>query len=209
MALPRPLQTVSENARWLYPLTVVLLAIVLGNILGLGFSLLIVAGGALGGSIWLIWSSLQGLGSDAPITLEEALSLGAPSAEEEQKRAVLRALKDLEYERAVGKISEEDYASLAEHYRNEAKRLLRAVDRDLSPERERAERILAERLAATKATADGARKNARKARAATGEGKAAEPTPEGVAVEAEAGAAADTEAEPPHGAKSPSSDATP
>jgi hypothetical protein len=109
--------------------------------------LLIVAGGVLGASIWLIWSSLQGLGGDVPLTLEEALSLGAPSAEEEQKRSVLRALKDLEYERTVGKINEEDYAALAQHYRNEAKRLLRAVDKDLGPERERAERILAERLA--------------------------------------------------------------
>jgi hypothetical protein len=210
MALPRPLQTVSENARWLYPLTVVVLAAVLGHFFGLGFSLLIVAGGALGGSIWLIWSSLQGLGSDAPITLEEALSLGAPSAEEEQKRAVLRALKDLEYERAVGKISEEDYASLAEHYRNEAKRLLRAVDRDLSPERERAERILAERLAAAKAPADGTRRNARsKAKAGAVEGKASEAKAEGAAVEAEPAAADTTDAEAPHGAKSPSSDATP
>jgi hypothetical protein len=215
MALPRPLQTVSENARWLYPLTVVVLAVVLGQFLGLGFGLLIVAGGALSGSIWLIWSSLQGLGSDAPITLEEALSLGAPSAEEEQKRAVLRALKDLEYERAVGKISEEDYASLAEHYRNEAKRLLRAVDRDLSPERERAERILAERLAASKASAEGTRKSARKAKAAPVDGKAtagdkAEPALEGAALDAEPAAAEETtDAESPHGAKSPSSDATP
>jgi hypothetical protein len=152
MALSRPLnsplQSLSDHARWLYPLAVIVLAVVFGQFFGLGLGLLVFAGGALGGSIWLIWSSLQGLGSDAPITLEEALSLGAPSAEEEQKRAVLRALKDLEYERAVGKISEEDYASLAEHYRGEAKRLLRAVDRSSSPERERAERILAERLAA-------------------------------------------------------------
>jgi hypothetical protein len=165
MALPSPLhnslQSLSEHTRWLYPLAIVVLAVVLGQFFGLGLGLLIVAGGVLGGSIWLIWSSLQGLGGDVPITLEEALSLGAPSAEEEQKRAVLRALKDLEYERAVGKISEDDYASLAEHYRSEAKRLLRAVDRDLSPERERAERILAERLAATNGKAATPRKRAK------------------------------------------------
>jgi hypothetical protein len=80
---------------------------------------------------------------------------------------VLRALKDLEYERAVGKINDADYASLAEHYRNEAKRLLRAVDANLGPERERAEQILAERLATREAAeapdgaaddADGARR---------------------------------------------------
>jgi hypothetical protein len=153
MALPSPLQNLSDHARWLYPLSVIVAAAILGHFFGLGLGLLIVGGGTLVGSIWLLWSSLQGLGSDAPITLEEAISLGAPTVEEEQKRSVLRALKDLEYERAVGKISDEDYASLSEHYRSEAKRLLRAVDRDLSPERERAERILAERLATTQSPA--------------------------------------------------------
>jgi hypothetical protein len=197
MALPSPIQNLSDNARWLYPLTVVLLAAVLGHFFGLGLSLLIVAGGSLGGSIWLIWSSLQGLGSDAPITLEEALSLGAPSAEEEQKRAVLRALKDLEYERTVGKISDEDYESLAEHYRAEAKRLLRAVDRDLSPERERAERILAERLAAVQASksrASAAAKAAAASPAAAGQPAAGD---------------SDEEAEPARASKSPSSDVAP
>lgn len=197
MALPSPIQNLSDNARWLYPLTVVLLAAVLGHFFGLGLSLLIVAGGSLGGSIWLIWSSLQGLGSDAPITLEEALSLGAPSAEEEQKRAVLRALKDLEYERTVGKISDEDYESLAEHYRAEAKRLLRAVDRDLSPERERAERILAERLAAVQAS---------KSRASAA-AKAAAASP--AAAGQPAGSDSDEEAEPARASKSPSSDVAP
>lgn len=133
---------------------VVLAAIGFGRGFGLSIGLLTLAGGVLCGTIWLLWSSLQGLTGEAPLTLEEALSLGAPSAEEEQKRAVLRALKDLEYERAVGKINDADYASLAEHYRNEAKRLLRAVDDDLGPERERAEKILAERLAAQPAPAE-------------------------------------------------------
>jgi hypothetical protein len=153
MALPLPpsLQRYATHARWAAPLLVIILASSFGHHFGLGVGLLIVAGGVLCGSIWLIWSSLQGLSSDAPLTLDEALSLGAPSAEEEQKRAVLRALKDLEYERAVGKINEADYANLAEHYRNEAKRLLRAVDADLGPERARAEQILAERLATLEA----------------------------------------------------------
>jgi hypothetical protein len=146
------LQNFLPHLRWVAPLGVVALAIGLGNLFGLGVGLLTFSGGVLCGSIWLIWSSLQGLSGEAPLTLEEALSLGAPSAEEEQKRAVLRALKDLEYERAVGKINDADYATLAEHYRNEAKRLLRAVDQDLGPERDRAEQILAERLAAREAS---------------------------------------------------------
>jgi hypothetical protein len=209
MVLPSPLhsalQSLSDHARWLYPLAVVVAAAVLGNVFGLGFGLLIVAGGVLGGSIWLIWSSLQGLGSDAPITLEEALSLGAPSAEEEQKRAVLRALKDLEYERAVGKISDEDYASLAEHYRGEAKRLLRAVDKDLSPERERAERILAERLASANGKAPVARKRVK----AVAAGDDAPPAELEASAEPPAEAEADAEVETASAAKRPSSDVAP
>jgi hypothetical protein len=151
LRLSPSVQNLLPQLRWAAPLGVVVLAILLGNYFGLGVGLLTVSGGVLCGSIWLIWSSLQGLSGEAPLTLDEALSMGAPSAEEEQKRAVLRALKDLEYERAVGKINDADYATLAEHYRNEAKRLLRAVDQDLGPERERAELILAERLAAQEA----------------------------------------------------------
>jgi hypothetical protein len=207
MALPSPIQNLSDNARWLYPLSVIVLAAVLGHFFGLGLSLLIVAGGSLGGSIWLIWSSLQGLGSDAPITLEEALSLGAPSAEEEQKRAVLRALKDLEYERAVGKISDEDYEALAEHYRGEAKRLLRAVDRDLSPERERAERILAERLAAVRAASPGRSAAGAKVAAPVADGPGAAAVPAGVTPAANADP--DGEDEPARASKSPSSDVAP
>jgi hypothetical protein len=203
MALPSPLQTLSDNARWLYPLAVVVAAVLFGNIFGLGLGLLIIGGGVLFGSIWLIWSSLQGLGSDAPITLEEALSLGAPSAEEEQKRAVLRALKDLEYERAVGKISDEDYASLAEHYRSEAKRLLRAVDADSGPGRERAERLLAERLAAANGKAPAARK---RSKAAAGDDAPIAESAASADAAADPDGDADPDVETASAAKRPSSD---
>lgn len=197
MALPSPLHNLSDHLRWFFPLAVLLLAVVLGQFFGLGFGLLVVAGGVLGSTIWIFWSSLQGLGADAPITLEEALSLGAPSAEEEQKRAVLRALKDLEYERAVGKIGEEDYASLAEHYRGEAKRLLRAVDEDLNPERERAERILAERLAAASRAADAERRErAAKESAPAKADAAAEAVPPAEAAPSEAAKSSQSETAP-------------
>src|SRR5262249_33242273 len=65
---------------------------------------------------------------------------------EEQKRAVLRALKDLEFERSVGKISEEDYRVLVGQYRAEAKRLLRMLEEDVQPAREAVEALVAKRL---------------------------------------------------------------
>ena len=72
--------------------------------------------------------------------------MAVPSAEEERKRAVLRALKDLEYERSVGKVSDADYAELSNQYRTEAKALLRALEEQDKPARERAERLLDKRL---------------------------------------------------------------
>jgi hypothetical protein len=90
------------------------------------------------------------------------LTLGQPSAEEEQKRAVLRALKDLEYERSVGKISDHDYADLSARYREDAKRLIQAVDANLTPARERAEKLLAERVARGEKRTSAPREEAKK-----------------------------------------------
>jgi hypothetical protein len=81
------------------------------------------------------------------LTGADAYALGAPRVEEEQKRAVLRALKDLEFERSVGKISDDDYKELVVSYRKEAKRLLRLLDEASADQRARAEKIVEERFA--------------------------------------------------------------
>jgi hypothetical protein len=106
-------------------LTVVLTALIFG---GLATAFLTMAGLTLAVAIFLLYSSIINLAGQTEMTLEEALALVAPSREEERKRAVLRALKDLEYERSVGKIGEDDYAELTSRYREEAKQLLRAVE---------------------------------------------------------------------------------
>lgn len=131
---------------------VVLPAVALGAtvttmaIYGLPTGLLFAAGSILVWVISMFWTSVQSLTGETPLTLDEALSLGAPSVEEERKRAVLRALKDLEYERGVGKISEEDFLELSSRYRAEAKALLQILERDLGPAREQAVRRLERRL---------------------------------------------------------------
>jgi hypothetical protein len=135
------------SAAAVLPIVTVVGAVVAGVAFGVEIALLVVAGGALAGVIALLWASVQALTGESPLTLEEALTLGAPSAEEEQKRSILRALKDLEFERGVGKISEEDYAELSERYRAEARRLIQLLDAGSGPERERAEKALRERLA--------------------------------------------------------------
>jgi hypothetical protein len=132
----------------LLPLATIAGAAVTGALVGIEISLLVIAGGALVAVIALIWASVQSLTGESPLTLEEALSLGAPSAEEEQKRAVLRALKDLEFERSVGKITQEDYVELSTRYRAEARRLMHQLDAGGEKERAAIERALAERLEA-------------------------------------------------------------
>ena len=133
--------------RWAPPLLTLIVAIVLGNLYGVQLVVLTFAASALLLVIWLLWSSVQALAGESELTFEEAFSLGARSAEEEQKRAVLRALKDLEYERSVGKISEDDYHEYAARYRAEAKRLIQALDENLAEGRKQVERELERRLA--------------------------------------------------------------
>jgi hypothetical protein len=59
---------------------------------------------------------------------------------------VLRALKDLEYERSVGKIDEQDFMELSEKYRAEARMLLQLVDENLGSARRDALASLEKRI---------------------------------------------------------------
>lgn len=119
-------------------LTLALGALV-GAFMGLPAALLALAGGALCLVISLVWASLESLGGSAELTLEEALALAAPTVAEEQKRAVLRTLKDLEYELSVGKISQADFDVASAHFRAEAKRLIAQADSSLGARLEQAE----------------------------------------------------------------------
>jgi rRNA maturation endonuclease Nob1 len=148
-----PEEKIMQVIRWALPLTSLLSAIAVGSIYGVGTAILVLAGGALLGVIAILWASVRTLAGDAPITLEEAIALGSPSTVEEQKRAVLQALKDLEYERSMGKISEPDYDELVVRYRTEAKRLLKAVDQDLAPLRARAAEYVEKELGRARSNA--------------------------------------------------------
>ena len=132
--------------RWAAPLVTLLAAIIAGTVYGVQLVVLILAGGALLLVIWLLWSSVQALTGESELTFEEAFSMGTRSAEEEQKRAVLRALKDLEYERSVGKISDEDYHEYAARYRAEAKRLIQGLEEHLAEGRKQVEAELERRM---------------------------------------------------------------
>ncbi len=122
-------------------------AVVAGVVAGVGPALMVLAAGALVGTIALLWASVRTLGGDAPLTVElEALAarrLGV-DALDEQKRRVLRALKDLESEHALGKIDDADYATFVARYRDEAKAVMRKMDLQVAPLRQQAEQIASE-----------------------------------------------------------------
>jgi hypothetical protein len=141
-----------DSSKWVAPVVIVT-ALIVGATSGLGPSLLVLAGGVLLGVVLLFWSSIGRLTGESPLSLEEAIGLGAPSPEEERKRSILRALKDLDYERSVGKISEEDFAELSARYRADAKALLKLIDAESAPLRKKAEERLLERLRGEKAVA--------------------------------------------------------
>jgi hypothetical protein len=113
---------------------------------GLSYGLLVGAATLLVIAILSIWNSLELLSGDASEATEEALVLAAPRAEDEQKAALLRALKDLDFERSMGKISEEDYEDLKQRYRTKAKHVLQELDKEIGPARAQAEALISQYL---------------------------------------------------------------
>ena len=131
------------------PAISVLVAIALGVIASVGSALLALAAGALLGAIGLLWASVRTLSGDAPLTVGfDSLKAETPAVDAlvEEKRRLLRGLKDLENEHELGKINDADYQKLLTSYRDEAKSVLRTMDGRVAPFREEAERLAREYL---------------------------------------------------------------
>jgi len=140
-------RNIAEAIKFGLPTVIVLLVILAGVFVDASSAVLVAAAGALIAVIAVFWASLRTLLGETPLSAADAYVFGAPPrVEEEQKRAVLRALKDIEFERNVGKISEEDYRELVKKYREEAKRLLQAIDEKAAAGRERAEALVQKKL---------------------------------------------------------------
>lgn len=105
---------------------------------GLGAALILLAGGALVLFIWLAFRAVQAI--TEPDETSILLEL-APTTAAARKTAALRALKDLETERGLGNLSDDDYAELEARYREDAKVAMREVDEERRSLRERAEAI--------------------------------------------------------------------
>jgi hypothetical protein len=118
---------------------------VVGRFASIGPAILVLAGGAFFATIAFFWASIRTLGGDAPLaTGFDQLArrrVEAPDGAAERKRTALRALKDLEFEHSIGKIDDEDYAAISTTYREKAKAVLREMEEEILPRRDRAEQI--------------------------------------------------------------------
>jgi hypothetical protein len=126
------------------PMVCLVGSVVVGLVASLGSGLLVLASGALLGTIALLWASVRTLSGDAPLPVDlEALAARRHGVDDlgEQKTRVLRALKDLETEHALGKIDDADYGAIVTRYRDEAKAVMRQMDLEVAPLREEAERL--------------------------------------------------------------------
>ncbi|GAB4202620.1 MAG: hypothetical protein OHK0013_16050 [Sandaracinaceae bacterium] len=92
-----------------------------------------------------LWNSLRiafGSPSDGAASSLAGDELPDRAALLDEKKSLLRAIKDLEYEHAVGKIGVEDFERLDRAYRLRAKEVLALLDKDLAPYQQRAEAVL-------------------------------------------------------------------
>jgi len=124
-----------------------------------------------------LWSSLRAAlaaatGDGAGESLDAA-ELPDRAALIDEKKSLLRAIKDLEYEHAVGKIAVEDFERLNHAYRVRAKEVLGLLEKDLLPYQARAEALLAEASPAPEPNDEPAAAGAEPAKAP----KKAEPAP--------------------------------
>jgi ribosomal protein L40E len=84
-----------------------------------------------------------------------AARLGERSMErealEDEKAALLRGMSDLKFEKQIGKIADGDFERLDAGLRTRAREVMRILDDDVRPFREKAESLIQEKVAAVKA----------------------------------------------------------
>ncbi len=111
-----------------------------GVFIGLAGVMLLLAMAAL-------WQSLRSaFGGGPPQQGLAGGPLDERSALLEEKKTLLRAIKDIQFEREVGKISDEDFQRLDKAYRRRAKEVLRLLDQDLGEFLGEAERMIADAM---------------------------------------------------------------
>lgn len=93
--------------------------------------------------ISFMWASLRSLlGGEHQLYLEQSGAVRKRAELLDEKESILRSLKDLEFEREVGKLSDEDFKRLDGEFRQRAKAILRALDEDLRDHKQKAQALV-------------------------------------------------------------------
>ncbi len=96
-------------------------------------------------AICCVWLSLRALlGGETMRWVEQSQAAQRRAEWLEEKEAVLRSLKDLEFERDVGKLSGDDFDRLHAQFRARAKQIMRQLDDDLAQHRDQARALIAQ-----------------------------------------------------------------
>jgi hypothetical protein len=103
--------------------------------------------GAAGAAAAGFYRMLAPLASDDPLVYAEPLSDRTRAALEREKALTLRSIKELEFDRAMGKVSEKDFDEMAGRLRGRAISLIKELDSESAGYRSVIERELAARLA--------------------------------------------------------------
>lgn len=132
------------------PALTVLSFVVTALAVNLATGILVLVAGTLLGTIALLWASLRLVTGDAPVAPElEALAASGHvvDALASRKTMLVRAIKDLDNEHALGKLEDEDHALIRATYRDELRDVLKQMDDALAPYRGEAEALAHAHLA--------------------------------------------------------------
>jgi hypothetical protein len=104
---------------------------------------IVLSGGTLLFAVSFIWASLRSLfGGPNESHVGESQAMRSRHELLDEKEAVLKSIKDLEFEHEVGKLSDDDYQKLAAETRARAKLILKQLDDDVREHRAKAEKLL-------------------------------------------------------------------
>jgi rRNA maturation endonuclease Nob1 len=103
--------------------------------------------GAAGLAAAGFYRMLAPLATDDPLVFSEPLTERKRATLEREKTLTLRSIKELEFDRAMGKVSEKDFEEMAGRLRSRALALMKELDEDRSDYRTIIERELDARLA--------------------------------------------------------------
>jgi len=126
--------TSTNGRRFIYPAIVLAVAAAVGGYATwaggrASVPFLVMATLALGWIVWLAFRAANALVKDAPVVEAGVVATGKRRKElEREKASLLKALKELDFDHQMGKVSDKDFADISAIYRGRAIRVMRQLD---------------------------------------------------------------------------------